>query len=60
MANNFVFNDSLPVAPLKLAALESCKDFAFRGGLSGYWREIDNSLFGSRSKNNRGVLWNSM
>jgi hypothetical protein len=23
MANNFVFNDSLPVAPLKLAALES-------------------------------------
>ena len=28
MANNFVFNDSLPVAPLKLAALESCKDFA--------------------------------
>ena len=26
--NNFVFNDSLPVAPLKLAALESCKDFA--------------------------------
>ena len=28
MANNFVFNYSLPVAPLKLAALESCKDFA--------------------------------
>ena len=28
MANNFVFNDSLPVAPLKLAALESCRDFA--------------------------------
>ena len=25
MANNFVFNDSLPVAPLKLAALESCR-----------------------------------
>ena len=30
MANNFVFNDSLPVAPLKLAALESCRDFASR------------------------------
>ena len=28
MANNFVFNDSLPVAPLKIAALESCRDFA--------------------------------
>ncbi|MGN0372292.1 MAG: ribose-phosphate pyrophosphokinase [Enterocloster sp.] len=28
MPNNFVFNDSLPVAPLKIAALESCRDFA--------------------------------
>ena len=28
MANNYVFNDILPVAPLKLAALESCKDLA--------------------------------
>ena len=28
MANNFVFNDSLPVAPLKIAALESCRDLA--------------------------------
>jgi ribose-phosphate pyrophosphokinase len=28
MANDFVFNDSLPVAPLKIAALESCRDFA--------------------------------
>ena len=28
MANNFVFKDSLPVAPLKIAALESCKDLA--------------------------------
>ncbi|MCD8082281.1 MAG: ribose-phosphate pyrophosphokinase [Clostridiales bacterium] len=28
MANNFVFNDVLPVAPLKIAALESCKDLA--------------------------------
>lgn len=28
MANNFVFNDSLPVAPLKIAALESCKELA--------------------------------
>ena len=28
MANNFVFKDSLPVAPLKIAALESCRDFA--------------------------------
>lgn len=28
MANNFVFKDSLPVAPLKIAALESCGDFA--------------------------------
>ncbi len=28
MANNYVFNDTLPVAPLKIAALESCKDLA--------------------------------
>ncbi len=28
MANNYVFNDSLPVAPLKLAALESCRELA--------------------------------
>lgn len=28
MANNYVFNDILPVAPLKLAALESCRDLA--------------------------------
>lgn len=28
MANNYVFNDSLPVAPLKLAALESCWELA--------------------------------
>ena len=28
MANNYVFNDILPVAPLKLAALESCKNLA--------------------------------
>lgn len=28
MPNNFVFKDSLPVAPLKLAALESCSDLA--------------------------------
>ena len=28
MPNNFVFNDSLPVAPLKIAALESCRDLA--------------------------------
>ena len=30
MANNYVFHDSLPVAPLKLAALESCMDLATR------------------------------
>ena len=28
MANNYVFHDSLPVAPLKLAALESCRPLA--------------------------------
>lgn len=28
MANNYVFNDSLPVAPLKIAAHESCRDLA--------------------------------
>ncbi len=28
MANNYVFNDVLPVAPLKIAALESCRDLA--------------------------------
>ena len=30
MANNYVFHDSLPVAPLKLAALESCMDLAIQ------------------------------
>ncbi len=28
MANNYVFNDSLPVAPLKIAALESIRPLA--------------------------------
>ncbi|MCI8889046.1 MAG: ribose-phosphate pyrophosphokinase [Hungatella sp.] len=28
MANDFVFKDCLPVAPLKLAALEGCREFA--------------------------------
>ena len=28
MANDYVFNDCLPVAPLKIAALESCRDLA--------------------------------
>lgn len=28
MANEYVFNDILPVAPLKIAALESCQDLA--------------------------------
>lgn len=28
MANNYVFNDTLPIAPLKIAALESCRDLA--------------------------------
>ncbi len=30
MANNYVFHDSLLVAPLKLAALESCMDLAIQ------------------------------
>ena len=30
MSNDFVFKDQLPVAPLKIAALESCYDFAKR------------------------------
>lgn len=30
MSNNYVFNDSLPVAPLKIAALESCRDLAVK------------------------------
>lgn len=30
MANSFVFKDSLPVAPLKIAALDSCKDLALK------------------------------
>lgn len=28
MSNNYVFNDSLPIAPLKIAALESCQELA--------------------------------
>ncbi|MFT4004313.1 MAG: ribose-phosphate pyrophosphokinase [Lacrimispora sp.] len=30
MANDYVFNDQLPVAPLKIAALESCRELAQR------------------------------
>lgn len=30
MANDYVFNDCLPVAPLKIAALESCRDLAVK------------------------------
>ena len=28
MSNDYVFKDRLPVAPLKIAALESCRDLA--------------------------------
>lgn len=28
MANNYTFENTIPVAPLKIAALESCRDFA--------------------------------
>ena len=28
MANDYVFNDALPVAPLKIAALEDCRSLA--------------------------------
>lgn len=28
MSNQYVFNDRLPIAPLKIAALESCRDLA--------------------------------
>ena len=28
MSNQYVFNDRLPIAPLKIAALESCQDLA--------------------------------
>ena len=28
MSNDYVFNDTLPVAPLKIAALASCRDLA--------------------------------
>ena len=28
MPEEYVFNDTLPVAPLKLAALDSCRDLA--------------------------------
>ena len=28
MSNQYVFNDRLPLAPLKIAALESCRDLA--------------------------------
>ena len=29
MSNDYVFNDTLPVAPLKIAALESCKAVSY-------------------------------
>ena len=28
MPNNYAFREQLPIAPLKIAALESCKDLA--------------------------------
>ena len=28
MSNNYAFNNTIPVAPLKICALESCRDFA--------------------------------
>ena len=28
MANNYTFDDTIPLAPLKIAALESCHDLA--------------------------------
>ena len=28
MSNQYVFNDRLPIAPLKIAALESCRPLA--------------------------------
>ena len=30
MSNDYVFKDRLPVAPLKIAALESCRDLAVK------------------------------
>ena len=39
MANDYVFNDQLPVAPLKIAALESCRELA-EGNIAAdpFWR----------------------
>ena len=28
MSNDYVFNDTIPVAPLKIAALKSCRELA--------------------------------
>lgn len=39
MANDYVFNDLLPVAPLKIAALESCRDLA---------QKVNNHIVGFR------------
>lgn len=39
MANDYVFNDILPVAPLKIAALESCRDLA---------QKVNNHIVGFR------------
>ena len=36
MSNDYVFNDTLPVAPLKIAALESCRDLAEQSQLPHY------------------------
>lgn len=40
MANDYVFNDQLPVAPLKIAALESCRELAEKvnGHIVGFRR----------------------
>lgn len=47
MANDYVFNDILPVAPLKIAALESCRDLA---------QKVNNHIVGFRRNDMEELL----
>lgn len=60
MSNQYVFNDRLPIAPLKIAALESCRDLAEKvnGHIVNFRRMIRrSSKEGSRIFSTAAMTW---
>lgn len=54
MSNDYVFNDTLPTAPLKIAALESCRDLAQKvDGHIVNFRRNDTEILKKRQENLR-------